>query len=90
MSEAPAVTVYIRAGCQACTEAVALLRRYEIEPEIVDIDAREELAERFTDCVPVVLIGGKPRFRGRVNEVLLRRLLRRPGRSAPPGSDPPG
>jgi glutaredoxin len=90
MREAPAVTVYIRAGCPACSEAVTLLRRYEIEPEIVDIDADEELAQRFTDCVPVVLIGGKPRFRGRVNEVLLRRVLRRPGRSASPSSDHPG
>ena len=32
---------------------------------------------RYDQCVPVVEIDGQERFRGRVNEVLLRRLLQR-------------
>jgi hypothetical protein len=41
----------------------------------VDIDRDPELVARFSTCVPVVELDGKVRFRGRVNEVLLRRLI---------------
>ncbi len=46
-------------------------------PVMVDIDRDPELQKRFTECVPVVQIDGVIRFRGRVNEVLLRRLVSR-------------
>jgi hypothetical protein len=52
------------------------LERYGLRPELVDIDADQALRERYTNCVPVVFIAGKERFRGRVNEVLLKRILR--------------
>ena len=32
--------------------------------------------ERFNTCVPVVEIDGKIRFRGRVNKILLRRIVK--------------
>lgn len=41
----------------------------------VDIDQDPRLRERFDQCVPVVEIDGKIRFRGKVNPVLLDRLL---------------
>ena len=69
---------YTRQGCHLCDEAKAVLLRYAtVLPEIeeVDIDADPQLVERFNDCVPVVEIDGVVRFRGRVNEVLLRRHL---------------
>jgi len=44
-------------------------------PQLVDIDADPELRQRYNECVPVIAIDGKERFRGRVNEVLLARLL---------------
>ncbi len=44
-------------------------------PESIDIDADPALVAKFNECVPVVEIDGKIRFRGRVNEVLLERLL---------------
>lgn len=69
------VTIYTRAGCHLCDDARELLERYGLAPELVDIDADPALRERYTACVPVVIIDGKERFRGRVNEVLLRRLL---------------
>ncbi len=72
----PEVTVYTRQSCHLCEEALDLLVRYGLSPTQVDIDTDPQLAERFTDCVPVVYIDGRQRFRGRVNEVLLRRLLR--------------
>jgi glutaredoxin len=69
------VIVYTRSGCHLCEVAVDTLRRHGLEPELVDIDAEAGLRERFDTCVPVVEIDGRERFRGRVNEVLLRRLL---------------
>ena len=68
-------TIYTRAGCHLCDEARALLARYGLPLELVDIDQDEALRARFTDCVPVVFLDGKERFRGRVNEVLLKRIL---------------
>lgn len=70
------VTLYTRVGCHLCEEALALLARYGIAPELVDIDADPGLRDRYNTCVPVVVIDGRERFRGRVNEVLLKRLLR--------------
>ena len=72
-----AVILYTRDGCHLCDDAHDLLRRYGVAPQLVDIDADPQLLERFDCCVPVVEIDGKVRFRGRVNEILLRRLLRR-------------
>lgn len=61
-----------------CDDAAALLAQFGLEPRSVDIDADPALREQFTNCVPVVEIDGKVRFRGRVNEVLLRRLIEHP------------
>lgn len=69
------VVLYTRKGCHLCDDAHDLLVRHGLEPQSVDIDADPALRERFTTCVPVVEIDGKIRFRGRVNEVLLKRLL---------------
>jgi glutaredoxin len=69
------VVLYTRGGCHLCDDAHALLLRHRLQPEIVDIDGDPQLRERFTNCVPVVEINGKVRFRGRINEVLLNRLL---------------
>ncbi len=69
------IKLYTRKNCHLCDEAYQLLTRHGLLPESIDIDANEELRKRFTDCVPVVEIDGKVRFRGIVNEVLLQRLL---------------
>ena len=73
--KASEVVLYTRKGCCLCEDAEALLIRYGLHPRLVDIDASPELREQFTNCVPVVEIEGKIRFRGRINEVLLKRLL---------------
>ena len=52
------------------------LVEHGLEPKCVDVDEDAALVERFNECVPVVEIDGKIRFRGRVDPVLLRRLLR--------------
>jgi glutaredoxin len=68
------VVVYTRQGCHLCDDAYALLVQHGYRPEKVDVDTRSELADEFGNCVPVVVIDGKIRFRGRVNPVLLKRL----------------
>ena len=70
------VLLFTRIGCHLCDEAEQLLRRHGLAPQKVDIDASPELRARYDTCVPVVIINGRERFRGRVNEVLLQRLLR--------------
>ena len=67
--------MFTRQNCHLCDEAYSLLTRNGLLPEAIDIDSDPELQARFTDCVPVVEIDGKIRFRGIVNEVLLQRLL---------------
>lgn len=72
------VTLYTRKGCHLCDEAWLALMNFQSElPAIeeVDIDTHPQLIERFGNCVPVVEIDGVVRFRGKVNEVLLRRLI---------------
>jgi len=69
------VILYTRQGCHLCEEAFSVLARHGLSPRLVDIDADAELRQRYNECVPVVEIDGKERFHGRVNEVLLRRLV---------------
>lgn len=72
------VVLYTRTTCPLCDEAKLLLKDYSewLPPLIeVDIDEDPELQEKFTTCVPVVQCDGRVRFRGRISETLLRRLL---------------
>lgn len=70
------VLLFTRQGCHLCDDAEALLTSHGLSPTKIDIDASAELRDRYDTCVPVVVIDGKERFRGRVNPVLLQRLLR--------------
>ncbi len=69
------VVLYTRQGCHLCDDALAILERHGIRPRLIDIDADRLLRERYNECVPVIEIDGRERFRGRVNEMLLQRLL---------------
>ena len=72
------VVLYTRPGCHLCEDALALLHRYRrfLPPiQLRNIDDDPDLQERFGTCIPVVEIDGRVRFRGRVNEVLLRRMI---------------
>ncbi len=69
------VLLFTRAGCHLCEEAEALLVRYGLSPQKLDVDSSPELREKYDTCVPVIVIDGRERFRGQVNEVLLKRLL---------------
>jgi len=73
------VVMYTRRGCHLCDAAWEQLegarRRYGFALTARDVDADAELAAEHGDCVPVVTVNGKVRFRGTVNPVLLERLL---------------
>ena len=71
------VELYTRVNCPLCDEARAELVRHGLRPTLIDVDGDAALRQRFGNCVPVVYLKGRLRFRGRVNEHLLRRLLRR-------------
>ena len=69
------IVLYTRQNCHLCDEAFEQLRGFGLEPQVIDIDADPALCRRFTECVPVVEIDGRVRFRGHINRVLLRRIL---------------
>ncbi|MEZ6071991.1 MAG: glutaredoxin family protein [Pirellulales bacterium] len=86
--EQPAVRMLTRRGCCLCDEAQSVLESHGLVVEIIDVDNDEQLRAQYTDCVPVVLIDGKVRFRGRVDARLLRRLLNgRQGAAGVPNID---
>ena len=70
------VVLYTREGCHLCDDAKQLLEQHGLSPTEVDIDADRTLHDQFDQCVPVVEIDGKIRFRGRISPILLTRLLR--------------
>ena len=67
--------LYSRQDCHLCHDALALLRQHGLDVHVVDIDQEPALRKKYSDCVPVVEMEGRERFRGRVDERLLRRLL---------------
>lgn len=71
------VIVYTRGNCHLCDDALQVLAKYGLAAATIDIDVDEKLLDQYNDCVPVVMINGKERFRGRVNEILLRRIVTR-------------
>lgn len=74
------VVLYTREGCHLCEDVWTQLEeargRYPLTLEAIDIDSDPALAVRHGEEIPVVLVNGQLRFRGRVNPVLLERLLR--------------
>lgn len=73
------ITLFGRQGCSCCDVARDLLEdyraRYRFHLDYVDIDTDPNLKSAYETEVPVVAVNGKVRFRGRVNPVLLNRLL---------------
>jgi hypothetical protein len=72
------VILYTRPGCGLCDEAAEILRGYRRWMpafEERNIDSDPLLTEHFGQCIPVVEIDGRVRFRGKINEILLRRMI---------------
>jgi glutaredoxin len=74
------VVMYTRQGCHLCEEAWEILekakQRFGFTLRRVDVDTDPVLVERYGLQVPVVAVDDKVHFHGRVNAVLLDRLLR--------------
>ncbi len=73
------VTLYTRQGCHLCDEAKAvitpLLAQCGAKLREVDIDDDPILRDRYTDDVPVILVGSQFFAKHRVDPALLRRKL---------------
>jgi glutaredoxin len=73
------IVLYTRQGCHLCEDARAVLDSaalsYPLVVKSVDVDTDPDLVSSYGLEVPVVMINGKVRFRGRINGVLLDRLL---------------
>jgi glutaredoxin len=74
------VFLYTRSGCHLCKVAWERLqeqkRRHVFQLEAVNIEGNPELEAQFGADVPVVIVNGRVRFRGKFNDVLFTRLLR--------------
>ncbi|MBX7104795.1 MAG: glutaredoxin family protein [Gemmataceae bacterium] len=74
------IVLYARPGCHPCDDAKSLLenrrRHWGFQFEVRNVDNDATQCERYGNCVPVVVVDEKVRFRGRVEPVLLDRLLR--------------
>ena len=75
------VVVYTRANCPLCDEAAEFLdeeqRHRGFQLEYRDIANDAELTRQHGDSIPVVEVNGLVRFRGRINPVLWKRLMRK-------------
>jgi hypothetical protein len=75
------VRLYSRPGCHLCDVMKAelgrarLSRRYELEE--VDIDRDDDLRRRFGHSIPVLEIGGRVAFKGRLTASELERKFER-------------
>ncbi len=73
------IVMYTRHGCHLCEQAWEQLERaqsrYGFTLRQVDVDGDSQLVRAYGECVPVVTVNGRVRFRGVVNPVLLERLL---------------
>lgn len=72
------LVLYTRDGCHLCDDAEEILqhhRRWLPPATLINVDSDPKLVDQFGTCVPVVALDGKVRFRGHVNEALLRRLI---------------
>ena len=71
--------MYTRRDCHLCADAWEVLTRHQklrgFTLDRLDVDTAPELVAKYGNCVPVVVVNGQERFRGRVNDVLLVRLL---------------
>lgn len=72
------VRVYTKDDCPLCDEAKEVLyqyRRWLPAMHFIDIASDPELESSYGESIPVVEIDGTVRFRGRIDEWQLRRLI---------------
>ncbi len=60
------IVLVTRQGCHLCDETLRLLQELGVYPELVDVDADDELHRLYDFRVPVVLIDGAVVAEGRI------------------------
>ena len=64
-----------RQGCHLCDQALGLLQELDLHPEVLDVDADDELYRLYDFRVPVVLVDGVVVAEGKVDRDRLRKAL---------------
>jgi predicted thioredoxin/glutaredoxin len=64
-----------RQGCHLCDQALGLLEELSLHPEVLDVDADDELYRLYDFRVPVVLVDGVVVAEGKIDRDRLRRAL---------------
>ena len=64
-----------RQGCHLCDQALGILEELSLHPEVLDVDADDELYRLYDFRVPVVLIDGVVVAEGKVDRERLRKAL---------------
>jgi glutaredoxin len=72
----PRITLIGKPGCHLCDDARTVVRRVAqdlaVEWVELDIDEDRELAEKYWEKIPVILVDGRPHDFWRVDEQRLR------------------
>ena len=68
-----------RAGCGLCDDAERDLRRLGLHPQMVDIEQDEELKQRYSEAIPVLLLGDDELARAPLLPERLHQLLQSRG-----------
>ena len=69
------VVLITRQGCHLCDQARGLLQELDLHPEVLDVDADDELYRLYDFRVPVVLVDGVVVAEGKVDRERLRKAL---------------
>ena len=73
------VEMYCKRSCDCCEKAFNVLAKYAYDYDLAitctDITDDAEKMEKYGEQIPIVFFDGKLRFKGKINEVLPRRLL---------------
>ena len=78
------VVLVTRAGCHLCDQALRLLQELQIQPDVVDVDADDELFRLYDWRVPVILVEGRVVLEGNITRESLQAALKRSGGGAEP------
>ena len=83
----PRVSLFTRAGCHLCDEALVVLERLRalsiFELEIIDLDneASQEKLRAYSNEVPVIELDGAKVMKFKVDELRLLHLIENAGRA---------
>jgi predicted thioredoxin/glutaredoxin len=69
------VVLMTRQGCHLCDQALGILEELSLHPEVLDVDADDELYRLYDFRVPVVLVDGVIVAEGKVDRERLRKAL---------------